>query len=87
MEGGQPMDQERVLASLRARLDAVYAGPNKLEKFDQVAEFGQYLRRKYPNPTQYTLFHVLAGSTLMEETPLFDFPGEDSIKKFIEEKL
>lgn len=87
IEKGQPMRKEQIIEEVRSRRAAAYSGPNKLEKFDRLAEFGQYLQSKYPNPTQYALFHILTGSTLMREAPFFDFPGEDSIEKFIKEKL
>jgi len=43
------------------------------------------LENRYPNPREFLTFHLLIGSTPKEEKILhFDFPGEDSIEKFLE---
>lgn len=52
-----------------------------------LAEFATYLRKKYGTNEvqQYTLFHIMVGSTLLDEPlPRFDFDGDDSVVLFLE---
>ncbi|KKS25413.1 MAG: hypothetical protein UU83_C0006G0015 [Candidatus Jorgensenbacteria bacterium GW2011_GWF2_41_8] len=52
---------------------------------DRLAEFGRKLTEKYPDCRNYILFHVLISSTPPSNATIKeDFPGEDSIIKFIE---
>lgn len=54
--------------------------------YNKCADFSRKIRQKYPDAETYQLFHLLAGSTFdKDDAPNFDFPGEDSIEKFIEE--
>lgn len=81
------MGHERLIADLQERIKIAYRSPDKFNKHNQIAEFGQHLRHKYSDPTEYTLFHILVSSTPVGTQPFFDFPGEDSVEKFIKEKL
>ena len=44
--------------------------------------------KKYPNYVDYQLFNLLGGSNPpLEKMPLFDFPDDDSVEKFIKENF
>ena len=49
--------------------------------------FAAYLRKKYPDYKKYALYDEIDStkSPKDEEKEFFDFPGEDSIQKFIEQ--
>jgi hypothetical protein len=48
-----------------------------------ITEKAQELRDKYPDYAEYELYHLLVGSTPKESLEKFDFPGSDSIERFI----
>jgi hypothetical protein len=43
------------------------------------------LQSKYPDINTYLLAYILVSGTPPDQCPNFDFPGEDSIEKFIED--
>lgn len=59
------------------------------ENYAKIVEFANQLRKKYGHTTaeQYQLFHVMAGSTIVDALPNFDFEGEDSVFLFFERLL
>jgi len=54
------------------------------EFLQRQAEFVDNLKKKYSDCEKYRLYHLFIGSTPWEDCPKFDFPGEDSVEKFIE---
>jgi hypothetical protein len=50
----------------------------------EAMEYGMTLMQKYPDIQEYSLFHLLNGSTPPEGTAKIDLPGEDSILAFME---
>lgn len=48
--------------------------------------FVDYLKSKYPNAMHYIIMHILIGSTPRpdSQTMYGDFPGDDSIEKYVE---
>lgn len=66
-----------------------YHAEGELESYDpKKGSFAGYLSQKYPEDYRKTLlFHVLAGSTIQKGLPIIkrDFPGEDSVEKFVED--
>ena len=75
---------ESVLADIKQKLNNVYRGKNIEEMHNRIAEFGYKLMDKYSDCRNYILFHVLIGSTPPSNATIKeDFPGEDSIIKFI----
>ncbi len=54
------------------------------EFLQRQTEFVDNLKKKYPDCEKYRFYHLFVGSTPWEDCPKFDFPGEDSIEKFIE---
>ncbi|MCX6701674.1 MAG: hypothetical protein NTX96_00570 [Candidatus Zambryskibacteria bacterium] len=50
---------------------------------DEIVKKVKGLRKKYPDWQNYRVYHLLVGSDLLEPTKYFDFPGDDSIEKFI----
>ena len=51
---------------------------------EKIIEFTERIKDKYPDYRDYELYHLLIGSTPGGKLPKFDFPGENSIEKFIE---
>jgi len=50
---------------------------------ERIVDFADRLRKKYPDFQDYSFYHLLAGSTLRGECPKKDFPGDDSVERFI----
>ena len=69
--------------SLRAKLRALY-DRDQFEIHDKVLAFHNELKRRYPNPRQYRLFHLISGSTLNDMYGLLDLPKPDSVEDFID---
>ncbi|MFA5360102.1 MAG: hypothetical protein WC349_04065 [Patescibacteria group bacterium] len=57
------------------------------EIYNRVTNFSRGLEQKYPNAREYYLFHTIIGSSMDREhcKAGFDFPGEDSIVKYVDE--
>lgn len=70
-------------------LSAVRSGDNaaKIAIAVKLGDFGEHLREKYENFSEFRLYHILAGSTITKKPAFFDFPGEDSVEKFIREQI
>ena len=51
---------------------------------EKIIEFAEKIKNKYPDYQDYMLYHLLIGSIPKSKLPKFDFPGEDSVEKFIE---
>lgn len=59
----------------------------KLMEFqNKLVEYIKDIRIKYPNYDKYVVYHVLIGSTLPDGVTIIedDFPGDDSVEKFLE---
>lgn len=54
--------------------------------YNQLVEFSQGLRSKYPDAEDYELFHFLICSTLQRPCSKYDFEGNDSVVKFLEKE-
>ncbi|KND52131.1 MAG: hypothetical protein AB198_02395 [Parcubacteria bacterium C7867-003] len=82
MSEGAPKSNEVIMAEIAERKSAFY---RDLDRYEVLVEFANKLKEKYPDHLDYELFHFLVGSTIRPETPpkYFDFPGEDSIEKFL----
>ena len=73
--------------NLKGRLD-VLKEKNRWVMSDRVAAFVNDLRKEYGRDkvVNYILYHILVGSTYDEkDCEFFDFPGENSIEKFVED--
>lgn len=79
--------KETLVKELKDKMLVVSKRGNILETYDKISEFGEKLLEKYPDARSYLLFHLLIGSTPPYDLSLFDFPGDDSVEKFIKEKL
>jgi hypothetical protein len=52
---------------------------------ERILAYNDMIKQKYPDYRNYQLYHVLIGSTPIEEkTKLIDFPSPDSVEEFIE---
>ncbi len=73
--------QEQIdLKQLKEKLSNIY---EDLDKYDKLRKFIEKLRVKYEDCQDYQLYHFLIGSTPDRELSKIDFPGGDSIEKFI----
>jgi hypothetical protein len=56
-----------------------------IEYHTKIVEKAIELRQKYPNCTQYRMYHILGGSTPMPDAPClhYDFEDEDSVELFL----
>lgn len=54
-----------------------------LDLYDKMAERVQELQKKYPDYKDYELYHIISGSTMEGSRKKFDFPGKDSLVKFL----
>lgn len=87
----QPRNEAEVLAQTQELWNELMTGPHRAEAYNEMADFGQHLKKKYQGKdgslsvTDYTLYHLLGGSGLMPgHTPkAFDFPGDDSVEAFL----
>ncbi len=57
---------------------------SNIDKYEKLYEFAEKLKAKHEDYKDYRLYHFLIGSTPDRELPKIDFPGEDSIEKFID---
>lgn len=75
-------EEEKRVKELELLADKVF---EKIEKWDdsEVYVFLKKLEKKYPDHTNYRLYHLLDSSTLFKNCPKFDFPGDDSVEKFL----
>ena len=55
-----------------------------LEKYEKLIEFAERLKKEYGDYQDYKFYHFLVCSTPNSELSEVDFPGEDSVKDFIE---
>lgn len=56
-----------------------------IEANNRICDITDKLEDKYPDAEEYRLYHVLAGSSPRGDCPKFDFPGDDSIVKTVED--
>lgn len=77
----QPEQQKQVsLEQLREKLLLIYGDSDKYKK---LVEFAGELEAKYGDCEDYRLYLLLIGCTPPQEPPKMDFPGENSVEKFI----
>jgi len=69
------------LEQLREKRDLLYEYP---DKYERIVSFAEGLKKKYSDWNDYKLYHFLISSTPAHKLPKMDFPGEDSVKNFIE---
>ena len=89
LERQEQTREEKILNQLRAKLSSLYSGASKFEFHEKMVAFAEQLREHYPDSySKYRLYHTLIQSTPKAENPptMFDFPGNDSIEKFINEQ-
>jgi len=86
---GSPEEEARV-KDLDFKLLAIYQ-KNTREKriafYEELCDFAGELKKKYPDYFDYRLYHVLIGSTPWAPCLKIDFPGDDSVEKFINSKM
>lgn len=55
------------------------------EIYHEITHFADGLRKRHPDWEQYELYHALISSTPHGPCEKHDFPGDDSVMKFIQE--
>ncbi|WP_309386106.1 hypothetical protein [Cerasicoccus frondis] len=53
----------------------------------EVLAHHQKIRQLHQTPENYLLYHVLIGGSPPEQCKQFDFPGECSVERFLQENL
>lgn len=84
-ENTQQIEQKQTMKDLES-IKLTIPEDRLIEASDIICDFADELRKKYKNTTDYMLYHLLIGSTVRQQV-LFDFPGDDSVEKFIREQL
>lgn len=79
--------REQLIRELKDMVLEASADADVIGKYNKIVDFADHLLQKYPDARSHQLFHVLIGSTTPNPLAQFDFPGDDSIEKFIKEKL
>ncbi len=74
-------DEEALAEKLREKVNKSFS----FENYEKIGEYTDKIREKYPDYSEYRLWHVVISSTINENTKIthFDFPGDDSAEKFI----
>ena len=92
LEQDEPADFRQI----KAKMDAWYEEMARLGKMDEyqkkqktVSKFTEELRRVYRDHEKYKLYHAIMGGSLKEgnieeQYPEDDFPGEHSVKAFVD---
>ena len=96
MEGDPNLEKANLIAELQSLIKEAYkrdldGTAHKIHDFigkyevnvDTEETVTTGLKKKYPNYTEYEMYHVLSGSTPPIPSQFFDFPGDDSLEKFI----
>lgn len=82
-----PKDKIEEIKKKRAILYKSFSR-EELNKFQEelVKYIKENIRIKYPNYANYVVYHILVGSTVLDDVELIeeDFPGDDSVEKFLE---
>ena len=78
------LEQKREIArAVKEKMNILARSRDILFFHDKLVNKARNLQAKYPDYEDYELYHLLIGSTVYDR-PEFDFPGEDSVQKFIE---
>jgi hypothetical protein len=83
-------DQIHYVSEMKERFDKVFEDKQLNQKsliMDKISNFVSKLRKKYGiDLCDYAAYHVISFSTMdHSEIKYVDFPGEDSVEKFIDE--
>lgn len=84
-EHGKEVEKQGLLEEARSLRHDIYTDEaHAIQVLDRVVQKAKELREKYPNYTQYQIYHLLIGSTPPEGTDIYeDFPGDDSVVEFL----
>ena len=76
--------RETLVRELKKKLEMAYE-MDVTKAHKRVLEFADVIRKKYSDYSECRLWHLLILSTISDNTKItrFDFPGDDSIEKFI----
>lgn len=85
-ESQNEKEREAILEYVRGLLSQVYRDRQRLSAaHESILAQAQFLRQKYPDYEAYRMYHLLIQSSPHEERLKFlDFPGEDSVVKYLE---
>lgn len=84
--------EQPIIDEVRVKKNFLYSLKEKLmEIHEKICDIADELEKKYPDTAEapgareYYLFHIMINSTIDREAcPKFDFPGDDSIVKRVD---
>ncbi len=81
----EKLKEEGLLRELSERRHALYEADDNFIFHEQIFAFAKKLQESFNNYKEYKLYHLLIGSSIVEESKVqeFDFPGEFSIERFL----
>lgn len=85
LENNEQKEHERIINELWTLMRSI-PEDDLIEANNKIVDYAETMRELYPNALDYALFHLVIGSTV-DKHPFFDFPGDDSVEKFIKEEL
>lgn len=75
--------KNEIVARLKTKISQLVIGEKAFLNYHFIYRHAEQLRLKYPNFNDFLLYHVMVGSTPADKKTEFDFPGTDSVVKFI----
>ena len=86
----KPNNPKSNIEKIKEERIALYASFSleKITEFqDKLIKYIKDIRIKYPDYEKYVVYHVLVGSTLPDGVTIIedDFPGDDSVEKFLKD--
>jgi|GEM_PF-1566393 len=82
--------EEDKIKEIERKRDELFEKMGTEEAWEEILEYANNLKKKHPNGDylKYRAYHALICSTTDEKkSPYLDFPGEDSVEKFLDELL
>ena len=80
-------NEELIVEEVKSRRSSLYRLKDRWKEIhNKIIDFSNSLESKYPDARKCYLFNVMVGGTIdRADCHIFDFPGEDSVEKFIKD--
>lgn len=78
--------KEEIARSVKEKMIILARSRDVLSFHERLVDKAEELQAKYPDYDDYELYHLLIGSTVRDRAK-FDFPGSDSVEKFIDSEF
>jgi hypothetical protein len=82
--------EEDKIKEIERKRDELFEKMGTEEAWEEILEYANNLKKKHPHGDylKYRAYHALICSTTdKKKSPYLDFPGEDSVEKFLDELL